>query len=364
MALLKEIVIKNKYFFGVLGLAVLSVLVSYFYIGYHRELFKDAIGYAEAADFLQGRQSAAAVPMNRILTTPLFLYSVIFINFFLKDFSSSLAVFNLIFYFLCVGAFFLLAREIYHDEKTAFWGALLVAANFYLIDPGNAHLADMAGWFFFILSTYLAVRYFNSADRRFYLGAVAAAAVGFLFKEYGGLGLVSLFLLIALADGFSARRKLGETVVAGALFLVPFLAYHTFVYLQYHYSYFDWYSSVKTLSFEAGRQARGLAVFVKILGWLFSFGWLIWLIGLKKEWQERNWRRWKILAAILPASLFFVIWPEIAQRLAFILVPWLALSAGLGLSRMNSYRAAALTGLYVLANYNIKFLINIINLPF
>ncbi|HRY52905.1 MAG TPA: glycosyltransferase family 39 protein [Candidatus Portnoybacteria bacterium] len=361
--MIKDFFIKNKELALIFSLAILGLVVSYFYIGYDHRLEKDAITYFEAVKFLQGQALDGPVPMNRVLTTSLFLGLATFFNFFLKDFSLSVSALNIIFYLLFIGVFYLLAKEIYQKSRVAFWGSLLVVSNYYLIDPGNAHLADMGGWFFLFLATYFAVKYTNAADRRFYYLAILASAIGVLYKEYGGLGLVNLFLLL-LVSNFSNKQKIKDIILAGCLFLVPFLSYHVFVYFKYHYSYFDWYLAVKSVSFEAGRQSRGIIIIAKILGWVFSLGWLAWLLGIKEEIKAQDKGRWKILIAILPTSLFFIIWPEVAQRLAFILVPWLALVAGFGLSRIKPYWAGVFVAAYVLFNYNIRSLIDIINLPF
>jgi len=360
---IKEALIKNKGVIFILLLAVLSLFVSYFYIGYTHQLEKDAISYFEAANFLQGKAIDGPAPMNRILTTPLFLYLAVFLNFFLKDFSLSVSVLNIVLYFLFTGAFYLLAREVYKKSEVAFWGSLLLVSNYYLIDPGNAHLADMGGWFFFVLTTYLAVRYINLSDRKFYYLTILVAAIGVLYKENGGLGLFSLFLLLLVSD-FSWKQKIKDIILAGFLFLIPFLSYHLFVYFHYHYSYFDWYLFIKASSYNVGYQTKGAVSLIKILGWVFSLAWLTWLLGIKEELKEKNKNRLKILLAILPASLFFFLWPVIAQRLAFILVPWLCLIAGFGLSKIKPYWAGAFIIFYILFNYNIKFLIDIINLPF
>lgn len=361
---MKEFIEKNRYFLAVMALAVLSILVSYFYIGYKHELVKDAAGYFEAAKFLQGGSVLGPdTPMNRVLTTPLFLYASNFINFFLKDFILSVAVLNLIFYFLCVAAFYLLASEIYERGRAAFWGTALFAANFYLIDPGNAHLADMGGWFFFILSLFLAVRYFKATDRKFYYLSILAAALGVLYKEYGGLGISGLALLILFSD-IPARQKIKDIALAALLFLAPLAAYHAFIFLKFDYSYWDWYLTIKAVSVEATRQARGFILQIKILGWLFSLGWLAWFSGLTEEIKAGDRTRRLILTAVLLPALLFLVWPETAQRLAVILLPWLALIAGFGLSRINKYAAGVFLAAYALVNYNIRFLIDIINLPF
>lgn len=360
---IKDLLVGHRNVVLILTVAILSLSVSYFYIGYTHQLEKDAVSYFEAANFLQGKAIDGPVPMNRILTTPLFLSLAIFFNFFLEDFSLSVAILNILFYFLFIGAFYLLAKEIYKKNTVAFWGSLLLVFNYYLIDPGNAHLADMGGWFFFVLATYFAAKYISAADKKFYFLAILAAALGVLYKEYGGLGLVNLALLILVSD-FSLKHKIRDIVLACCLFSVPFLSYHLGVYFTYHYSYFDWYLAVRSLSHEIGRQARGVVLLIKILGWVFSLGWLAWILGLREELKERNKNRLKILIAILPAALTFIVWPETAQRLAFILVPWLALFAGFWLSKIKPYWAGTFVLAYALFNYNIKFLLDIINLPF
>lgn len=358
-----ESLIRNKSVVLIFSLAALGLFVSYFYIGYEHRLEKDAISYSEAANFLQGKSTGGPVPMNRVLTTPLFIYSAIVLNFIFKDFALSASVLNIIFYFLCIGAFYLLAKEIYKKSEVAFWGSLLFISNYYFIDPGNAHLADMGGWFFFVLATYFAVKYIDVSDRKFYYLAILAAVLGVLYKEYGGLGLVNLMLLIAVSD-FSKKQKIKDIALAGLLFLTPFLSYHLFIYLKYEYSYFNWYLFIKSTTHNVAYQTKNFIMLAKILGWVFSLGWLAWIFGLKEELKERDKRRLKILIAILPAALFFLIWPVIAQRLAFILVPWLALIAGFGLSKIKPYWAGAFVAIHALFNYNIKFLLDIINLPF
>lgn len=355
---------KNNTKIFLITIIVLNILVSYFYLGYQHGLIKgDAVTYFYAAKFLDGGQMLGPEIMNRILTVPLFLYSSIFVNYLSGDLNLSIAIVNVIFYFACVCVFYLLGREIYKENKIAILSTVLFACNYYLIDPVNAHLADMGGWLFFLVSTYLAIRYFNSHNRKFYYLSILLAVIGVLFKEYGGFGIVSLTLLIGVSS-VPNKQKIKYILVAGFLFLLPLLAYHLFVYLNYHYSYFDWFSYVKNVASQPGYQTKSFILFVKILGWLFSFGWLAFVFGVKEEYKTMDKNRIKILLAILPSTLFFIIWPAITQRLAVIFMIWLALIAGFGLSKMRWYWSYPLLVIYILFNYNIKFLIDAINLPF
>ena len=360
-----EFTVKNKHILWLLSFAILCIFVSYFYISYSPNLGSDATEFKQATVFLsQGGELSKEVLTNRVLTSPVFLYSSVVLNLFFKDFSTSSAVINVFFYFLCVIAFYYLALEIYKEEKIAFLSTILVIFNYYVIDPGNAHLADMSGWFFLIISTYLAIRYINTFDRKFYYFSILLAIVGFFFKEYGGLGLMNLALLIFVSD-LPKQQKWKDVLLAVVLSVIPIVSYHLFVYFQYHVSYFDKFINVPTSANSApGYQSKSSILLIKILGWLFSFGWLAFLYGAYEECIIKDKKRLKILLAIFPATLTFLIWPAITQRLAVILMFWLALIAGFGISRVRWYILYPFLAAYILFNINIKILIDKINLPF
>lgn len=352
---------KHKYIIALLALAVISALVSYFYIGYNHELERDAKEYFEAARFLQGNPVNGQMQLGRVLTTPLFLYISIFINYFFDDFSVSFSVVNIIFYFLFILAFYFLALEIYKEKKVAFLSSFFVVFNYYVIDPSNAHLADMGGWFFFTLSTFLAVRYINAFNRKFYYLSIFFAAVGVFYKEYGGLALGNLALLICISN-ISWKQKIKDILIASVLVLAPLLSFHALIYLKYHFLYLARYSGV--ISMASSEAPKNFILLIKILGWLFSFGWLAFCLGLWEEFRAMDKNRLKILLALLPVTLTFYIWPAITQRLAVMLMMWLALVSGFGLSRVKWYLLCPFLGIYAWFNYNIKFLLDKINLPF
>ena len=356
---------KNKHIIFIFLFSVISIFVSYFYIGYSKEFGSDATEFRDAGVFLsQGGEVSREVLMNRVIPSPLFLYTSIGLNFFLGDFAFSFSVVNIIFYILCAFAFYFLALEIYKEKKVAFISTLLVIFNFYVIDPGNAHLADMSGWFFLIFSTYLAIRYVSTFNRKFYYLSILFAVVGFFFKEYGGLGLINLALLILISD-LPKRQKVKDVLGAVILSVIPIFSYHIFSFFHYHVSYFDKFINVTTNSpSNPDYQSKSVVLLVKILGWLFSFGWFAFLFGVKEELKIKDKKRLMILLACLPATLTFLIWPAITQRLAVILMMWLALVAGFGLSRVKWYMLYPFLGLYIWFNYNIKVFMDKINLPF
>ena len=162
--------------------------------------------------------------------------------------------------------------------------------------------------------------------------------------------MITLGMLILFSD-FSWRRKIKEILLAGILFLIVLLPYQYWFYLKFGYSYLSHYTSNYNAGLEYGVQFLFIHLF-KVLAWLYSIGWLIFVFGL---WQEKKFfgiQRSKILLAMLPASLTFILWANLVQRVAFVFVPWLAIVSGFGLSKIkNKYLIAIILVLYLLFNY-------------
>ncbi|MBU4347931.1 glycosyltransferase family 39 protein [Patescibacteria group bacterium] len=337
--------------------------MSVFYISPGYEIAKDAVTYHEAVRFLEGDLVDGRPIYNRLLTTPLMLLSATVVDFFANNIYGSMAVVNILFYFLIVIVFYKLVFEIFKDSKIAIFSSILFFCNYYIINIENAFLTDMAGRFFLILTSLLAVKYFLRQENIYYYLAILSSAVGVFFKEFGGLGIISLACLIFLSE-ISWKEKIKKTLMAGALFLIPLLIYHLWFYFYFNFSYFNWYQyAVDAYVYDSA--VHGFVPFIKVMGWLFLAGWPIFLFGLCKVFTNLDIKNKVILLGLLPASLSFFAWPVFMQRTAFILVPWLSLIAGYGLSFIkNKYIIIILLGFYLLVNYNIERLLPIINLSF
>lgn len=355
----------SKYFW-LLSFAVLNLLVAFFYVKAPIIDYPDAETYLSAIKFIQSGERGQFFVESRLLTSPLMLFSSLGAGYLLGNLSWGILTVNAFFYFLAAIVFYRLARLIYNDGVVALSAAVFFIANFCVLQFGLARLVDMGGWFFFILSSYLAVSYFLKKEKKFYWLAVLAAAVGFLFKEYALLGLVTLGMMILISD-YPKKTKIREIFQAGGVFLAIVGLYHLWYYFQYHYSYWDWYllNFNRYAALDSKERTYDFIILIKVVGWVFSFGWLVWLFGAWREAKSGDKPRRKILLAMLPASASFLFWPGFAERVSFVLVPWLALIAGFGLSKIkNRYLAAILLVIYVLANYNIDWLMKAINLPF
>lgn len=365
--------IKSHYFLIFL-LAVANLLVAFFVVRYPLRLNGDAPSYLNAMKFIQGKEydkaaygwETGVVLRARILTTPLMLYSSIFAGKLAGGEYKGMLLINIIFYFLIIYIFYKLVYLIYQNHLVASLSGILFFTNYCMNNYGVTFRTDMAGWFFFLLATFFAVRYFKRQDGKYYYLSIFASAVGVLFKEYGALGMISLGILILFLP-IDFKEKLKDIFKAAGLFLIIPLFYHLFIYFRFHFSYFDWYGfaykGMINNPFLPGTDWN-VILLVKVLGWLFLAGWPIFVWGLYQEHKNFDKARAEILLAILPASLVFLAWPALTQRIAFIFVPWLALISGFGLSKIkNRYLVISILVIYVLVNYFTRpWLLSIINL--
>lgn len=355
-------------FFIIFLLSLVSLLVAFFFVRYPLQLNGDAPSYFDAMKFMQGQpanqltydtqENAEFFLKVRILTTPLMLLSSILAGkLFGGEYQGMLAV-NIVFYFLIILVFYRLAWIVYQDKRVAFIGTVFFLANYGLYNYGTTYRTDLGGWFFFLLASWLAVSYFyRPENKKFYFLSILASSVGVLFKEYGALGLISL-IIIVLYQSAGSWQKVKAVIKIAALFLIIPVVYHLFIYWQFNFSYLDWYGyNFKEIINNPATPAINWSIFllIKVLGWLFSVGWPIFVFGLYQEYKNFNYQRFKILLAILPASLAFLAWPALTQRIAFIFVPLLALISGYGLSKIkNRYLIGLILMIYILINYLIR----------
>lgn len=345
-------------------LAMLNMLAGFYYIKTPFMQSGDTSSYLNAIDFLKG-SNLETIPYNRILTVPLTLYSSMLIGSAAGSDAAGLLVLNIVFYLLIGPCLFLLAREIYEDKRAAALAAVLFISNYWLYEYGAFYVADLGGYFFFVLSSLFAVKFYKAKNYKYYYLAILSSSAGAMFKEFGALAMPALIVLIAMADG-GWKKKIRDMINAGLLFLIIPALYHVFIYFKYDFTYLTWYIfAAKTAGPGSSYNLYTFPLFLKVFGWVFFAGWPIFLYGLWQEKKFWNKERQKLLAALLPSSLSFFIWPMFIQRIAFVAVPWLSLVSGFGLSKIaNKYLVVLIVTVYILLNYHTEALLKIINLPF
>mgnify|MGYP001565501190 CR=1 FL=1 len=365
---MKTVIIKSvkSVYFWLFLLAAVNLAIAFLFVRYPLSLNGDAPSYLNAMRIIEGKDydhfaygdQTEIMLKTRILTTPLMLYSSILLSYLTGSEYGAMLVVNIIFYFLIIFVFYQLVYAIYKNRLVAFLSAVLFFGNYGLYNYGVTYRTDLGGWFFFLLSSLFAVRYFKDpAKQKFFYFSVLASAVGVLFKEYGALGLTVLVILILFLS-LRLLDKIKKISKAILLFSVLPILYYLFVYLQFHFSYLDryQYALVETIGENADAGINwSVILLVKVLGWLFLAGWPIFFYGLYQEHKNFNRERFKILVSMLPASLSFLAWPGLTQRIAFVFVPLLAMISGFGLSKLkNKYIIALILVAYLLVNYLIR----------
>ncbi len=367
--------IKSPYFI-IFVLGIVNLSIAFFFVKQPLNISGDSLSYFNAMKFLQDQEydtqfegpNTEIVLKARILTTPLMLYGSIFFGKIIGNENDGMLLINIIFYFLIIFVFYKLTHVIYKDHIISLVGSVMFLTNYCMFNYGTTYRTDIGGWFFFLLGTFFAVKYYQSQlrDNKLMVYSVLSAAVGVLFKEYGSLGLISLGFLILLSN-IVFWEKIKKIFKAGILFSIIPGIYYLFFYLKFDYSYFHWYSYAfgEIINNPAAPDINwSILLLAKVLGWLFLAGWPIFAWGLYQEYKNLDKQRVKILLAILPASLSFLAWPALTQRIAFIFVPWLAMISGYGLSKIkNRYIIIFILLIYASINYLTRpWLLSIINL--
>ncbi len=358
-------------------LAVVSVIIAFTYVDSHainaigspRVWSPDTQTYIEAMKFIEGSSTGPLEPVvaTRLLTSPLLLTSALGIKYIVGDYGYGILFLNFVLYLVSVILFYQLALQIYKQERIAFIAAFLYITNWCLFSFGTTYLSDMGGWFFFLLTSLLSVLYYLKNRSVYLYAAIAAACIGVLFKEYGALGIISLGMLIILGAR-TWGQKIRDILVAGVSFLLVLVAYHAWFYFQFDWSYVDWYQYNHQQYRENTYKTLGAAIstLIKVIGWVFLAGWPFFAMGVWYEIKDvlgRNYSRAILLLGLLPASLFFLVWPAFTQRVAFTLVPWVALIAAYGLSKIQkTWFLVVLLLIYALINYHVDILMIVINI--
>jgi 4-amino-4-deoxy-L-arabinose transferase-like glycosyltransferase len=337
-------------------------------------LWQDTPSYLNAMHYIDGSGTGTDISsyLQRMLTTPLMLASSMAIGSLFGDYSKGMFFLNVAFYLFSIPVFYRIGMLVYDDTRTAFIGTILFITSWGIFSFGPTYLADMGGWFFFLLTTLCALTYYrNPGEKRFFYLGILSSIIGVLFKEYGALGMSSLILLTLMVKEKTLTTRMKEALIAVALFGGALLLYYIWFYTEFNYSYLDWYRY--NIESYGGEDATSTNMYnvtdlIKVVVLIFFAGWPLFLIGAIREIRDvlrGNQTRLMILLALLPASLAFLLWPAFTHRVAVILIPWVALVAAFGVARIQSrWLIAFILVLYVFVNYHTNYLMSQIDLPF
>lgn len=346
----------KKYFLFSLIFALLNAaLLLVFFVA--RFDHTDTPQYISTIENIAGDESAEIYPYRLLKPLPIFI-GVILTKFTAAE--NTLIIQNILFYFLSVILVYLLICRIYRNEKQAFYGTVLYGTAYPMLAYGLASLTDLPGWFFFLATVLLSLKFLKNADFKTAGLAGLVAGFGMLFKESTAAAAIFFVFLVFILAPFPFKEKLKYICVFSLAFSFPVLISSIVIYQFYSVSYLDWFKHAWS---GAGIEVSGhfymvspLRILIEI-GRVFSLGWLFVLLGAIKESVGKNRERIKILFVLLLPSLSFFTWSYPHNRMMYIAAPLLVLLGSFGILRnfknpkTNIFVEASLLFLYVFANY-------------
>jgi len=321
----------------------------------------DTPQYVSTIEHIAGNTQAQVYPHRILKPMPILIGAALSPIFGAKN---SLVAQNVVFYFLSVFLVFLLIHRLYHNEKQAFYGTVLFAGAYPVLAYGLAPLTDLPGWFFYLLSVLISLKFVEKPHFKTALLAGFVAGLGMLFKENTAAAPIFFFVFIFIASKLSFKEKIKYLFIYGLAFsILPFIN-SIIIYKLYSYSYLNWldYNSVGG---GGRRNALYMVTPFRIvieIGRVLLIGWIFVLFGILKEFTLRNRERIKILISFILPSLSAFLWVYPHNRMLFIAFPLLVLLGSFGILRdYKNQKTNKIVELSFLSGY---FLINYIILEF
>lgn len=364
----------DSYFFLMFAacLVILATLSLYFF---PHVIQGDAVSYVNAMQMLAGEVptsfagevSSAPVVAHRMLTTILSIQTVRVFSALFGSIKVGWLVWDTILFFAISILFYQLLARLFESSRIAFLGGIFFVGNYAMLTSGLGFFMDIGGWFFYILSIFLLLTYIDSGKYRDIFLSALAIAVGGLFKENALVAAIPLTVILLYENWGMPVKFLSRSIPLGLMVLIPLAIQHTYIYLQYGYTYASWIRLTGTYHYSSR-----VVEYMKSLGSLLTFLAPVTLLGAitfirpSAEFSLDIKRRFFIVS-VLVSSLPAVLWLAITQRVLFMVVPGCILFACVFIKRYERYWYAFLPVVlfYVLAGFFMdSFILTVVNLPF
>ncbi len=362
----KQIFGKNLFSLFILCLVILSSLTVFFLTP--KEIGGDGLDYVKAIEVIQtGNVPQDFVP-NRILTTFLPLYIVIFFGSIFGSIQIAWLSLNILFYFVLCIFFYKILELLFQNSRVSFIGGLFFASNYGILIFSLNYLMDVGGWAFYVMSLYFLLLYIQKSERKMLHIALALAGAGALFKEYAFLAFVPIGLCYLYEQKFLWRAigGLWKGVLAS---FIPIILVYIYVFNRFNYTYVTWLSSNQNEYVYPSRIIEYIKSFgslYSILGLLFLGGSYVLYMYKKENKSEYSDKIFFYIVSICASALVVFIWPAITQRILSISVPAVVLTSTFLYKRYEKYWYVFLIALmpYILLTFFMdSFVLSFVNLP-
>lgn len=216
--------------------AVAQIIFVLFILGPHN--FPDSGGYVSAANFiLNGNEDILFFrllrPLGPIFSALLTPFAGSAANGFLAE--------NSIFLILASLLVFFISKEIYNDDKVAFFSSVIFSSSWVVLEYGLSVLTDMGVYFFILLDIYLVMLFFKKDLNYIFLSIIGLiCGLGILMKENAIAGAL-FFVLMLIHSRNDLKRKINILLVFSLTFITPIIINSIIMYYFFNYTYLDWY---------------------------------------------------------------------------------------------------------------------------
>ena len=280
-----------------------------------------------------------------------------------------LIVQNVAFYILSTYLIFRITDLIYKNKEQALFASILYAFAIPWLNVGLGYMQNAGAWFFVILSLYLILLYFKKPSEKLLIFSGLVSGLGILMKESGGLAIVFFLVLLLLSRNFSFSEKFSKMLRFGVSFLAIPIIWEIIILIFFQpFSHAYMFLVLKKEYIDV--IPKTLVVLKQITALLATFGllgWFLILFGGWKEWKEKNPERARIILALIPFSLIFLVWVNGDPRHAFTTLAPLVLLGSYALVRLKNAFASKtmgtvlvtfIAGLYIVLNYYSNILVD------
>ena len=234
---------------------------------------------------------------------------------------------NSLFYILSGFILYKIIYRIFNSDKVAVIGVALYLGNYVAVTFGLHYLTDMGSFMFYLAAAYFSLEYIYTQKESNIYWAGVMTGTGGLFKEYA-LGGYFIIVGALLYTAYSQNKKiLRSLVIATLMSFVPVALVHLSVYLQYHYTYLDFYNFMRVQPSHAYHSK--IIEHTKALGYMYNvgfilFGYSLYLICKNRiKYFDDKTLAYLIIIFISASPIFM--YPGITERLDFIVAPFLIL---------------------------------------
>lgn len=345
---MKNLVVKSYYllFFLLIFLSVFSILAL------KPEFGGDGISYIQSIEVMRTGISPEGFVPNRIITTFLGLKSIMAIDNFVGDLLVSWLILNSLFFVVMGMFFYFLLLKIFDNSRTALLGTLFLVTNYAVVALGLSYFMDMGGWAFYVASLYFSYLYLETKENKWLWISSILIGIGGLFKEYAFLAFVVVFGLVIFVNWKQWKEIIKKVFFTGLLAFTPMFIINIYTFLNYNYTYLDWFAPNTNLYPELYRPFE----YIKSFGSLYNFGWFLFVPGayilFKRSKEVLKDKNLFFICLVILSSLVVFVWP-VVTRVLFITMPAVVLVSCLFINKLNRFWLAIfpIFILYVLSSY-------------